>query len=56
MAVTNTQLLRHVANEYNTLEKNNLKEILDRGLMPVEKYHNEWSTENFIKAMEALFI
>ena len=30
MAVTNTQLLRHVANEYNTLEKNNLKEKKSR--------------------------
>ena len=33
-------------------EDNPLKEIINNGFGPLEKYYNEWSHENFIKVFE----
>jgi hypothetical protein len=55
-AVTKNNLFRHVAKEENLLEKNTISNIIDRGLAPFEEYYDKWSTENFRKQFNEMFI
>jgi len=52
IAVRNVSLLRHVINDDNSLEKNTLSEILQKGITPLEPYYNKWSIEKYISDLD----
>ncbi|KKN18903.1 hypothetical protein LCGC14_0951230 [marine sediment metagenome] len=57
VAVTNTMMFRHLQpNDDILVEHNSLMEILNKGTKPLEKYYQEWSTDNFVKALDNLFL
>jgi hypothetical protein len=56
IAITSNMMFRHIASEGIMLEKNSIKEILNKGIGPVEQYHDKWSINNFTSSMEQLFL
>jgi len=56
IAVTDSALLKIIATEDTMLgNKNTIKNILDRGIAPLEDFYKKWSTSSFKKEMEELF-
>lgn len=55
IAISNSRMFRHIANDKITLENNSIKEILDRGIEPLDHLREQWSTRNFIKALDKEF-
>lgn len=56
IAITNNMMFRHIANDDILLEKNSIKDIMGKGLAPIEKYYNIWSIASFTLSMEKLFM
>jgi hypothetical protein len=56
IAVSNNMMFRHIITKDILVERRTLKQILDNGTAPLERYYSEWSTNNFKEAMENLFL
>lgn len=56
IAINDCKMFRHVVNDDILLEKHSIKEILNLGTAPLEKFYEQWSTERFSKEMDKLFI
>lgn len=56
IAVTRNSLFRHVANEHTLIEESSLGDILQAGTAPLEGFYQDWSTRQFTKSMESLFL
>lgn len=54
-AVTKNNLFRHVANDYTLLEKNSIRDIMDRGLAPFEEFYIKWNPDKFRQQFDELF-
>jgi len=53
LAISACTMFRHIINEDIVVsDTNTISDIINKGIKPLEKYHNEWSTDNFIKAFE----
>ena len=55
IAITNKHMFRHFSSSEITIENNSLRDILENGTRPLEKYYKEWSTDNFINTLDEVF-
>ncbi len=55
IAISNSRMFRHIANDNILLEKNSIQDILSRGTKPLEKYYEIWKPQNFIEQIERIF-
>jgi hypothetical protein len=56
IAITDHIMFRHIRKEEILLEKNSLSSIINKGVDPLNSFYDKWSTENFIKGMDNLFL
>lgn len=56
IAITKNMMFRHVASDGIMLEKNSIKNIMNRGTKPLEQHYDKWSIDNFTLSMENLFL
>ena len=56
IAISNNMMFRHIASDDILIEKNTIKNIINRGTDPLERFYTDWSPEKFTDAMENLFI
>jgi hypothetical protein len=47
IAVTECDMFRHIKNDDISIEKNSLKQIIEKGLSPTKNFREKWSNENF---------
>jgi hypothetical protein len=56
IAISHNMMFRHIMSDEILIEKNFLKDIISRGIMPLEKFYSLWSIDNFTSEMERLFL
>lgn len=56
IALTDNMMFRHILSDEIKVEKNTLKEIIEKGLAPIEKFQKQWSPEEFIKEFDKEFV
>jgi hypothetical protein len=56
IAITNNMMFRHITSNDILLEKHSIKQIMERGTAPLEKFYSEWSTKVFTEKIEELFV
>jgi hypothetical protein len=56
IAISDCTMFRHFSKDEIRLDKHSIQEILEQGTKPLEEFYDRWSTENFVKEMENLFI
>lgn len=57
IAITESNMFRHLLHKKQLLciEHNKLKDIIDRGIAPLEEFYNKWSAEQFVSTVETIF-
>ena len=55
IAINNSPPFRHLYTDAVDMDKHTIKEILESGTRPLEKYYSEWSIDNFRNSMDSLF-
>lgn len=56
IAITNDMMFRHIVNDEIIIENNSLIDIMEKGIEPIRHLKEAWSTENFVKEFDSLFI
>jgi len=56
IAITKNNLFRHISSNDILLENNSIKDIISKGLAPVERFHKLWNTDTFREQFGGLFI
>lgn len=56
IAVNNCRMFRHVARPEMMVESHSLWEIATQGIEPLKQYYSDWSTGQFVQAMENVFL
>src|SRR3990172_4379169 len=56
IAITKNNLFRHIASDDILLEKNSVQDIINKGLTPIEKFYDIWSTKNFLRRFDLMFL
>jgi hypothetical protein len=55
--VSNCKMFRHILSDDIILsDTNKITDVLDKGITPLLPYYNKWSTKNFRKEMDKLFL
>ena len=55
IAISNSTMFRHVAEDDILIDKNTITDIVSRGVKPLEKFYTKWSVENFRKEFDMVF-
>ena len=56
IAVSDNMMFRHISSKDIMVEHSKLKDIINRGTVPLEPFYREWSPEKFSTAMDNLFV
>ena len=56
IGITNNPMFSHISSNDILLEKHSIQELINNGTAPLEYFYKQWSTENFVKELDALII
>jgi hypothetical protein len=56
IGISDCDMFRHFRKDEIRIDTRSIQEILEQGTKPLEEFYDKWSTENFVKEMENLFI
>jgi hypothetical protein len=56
IAITNNIMFRHMMSDGIILEKNSIQDIINNNTIPLHKYYDLWSTDNFSRQLDNLFL